>query len=154
MKNLGTSFRALHVLYIASDLFKQYGFHKVGVDRIISETKISKATFYNYFHSKERLIEMCLILQKDTLMEKVRVEIETTHYSTFAHKLRQIYLLHANLKSAYYLLLRQFLKLKQVILQLTKRQYAIDVGLKTKFSACLWKLKKPFHMSKRKFLYL
>ncbi|MDR8289198.1 TetR/AcrR family transcriptional regulator, partial [Acinetobacter baumannii] len=24
MKNLGTSFRALHVLYIASDLFKQY----------------------------------------------------------------------------------------------------------------------------------
>ncbi|MDP7755917.1 TetR/AcrR family transcriptional regulator, partial [Acinetobacter baumannii] len=25
MKNLGTSFRALHVLYIASDLFKQYG---------------------------------------------------------------------------------------------------------------------------------
>ncbi len=46
MKNLGTSFRALHVLYIASDLFKQYGFHKVGVDRIISETKISKATFY------------------------------------------------------------------------------------------------------------
>ncbi|PIL52780.1 TetR family transcriptional regulator, partial [Acinetobacter baumannii] len=50
MKNLGTSFRALHVLHIASDLFKQYGFHKVGVDRIISETKISKATFYNYFH--------------------------------------------------------------------------------------------------------
>ncbi|MEX7509380.1 TetR/AcrR family transcriptional regulator, partial [Acinetobacter baumannii] len=25
MKNLGASFRALHVLHIASDLFKQYG---------------------------------------------------------------------------------------------------------------------------------
>ncbi|EXA63357.1 TetR/AcrR family transcriptional regulator [Acinetobacter baumannii] len=112
MKNLGTSFRALHVLYIASDLFKQYGFHKVGIDRIISETKISKATFYNYFHSKERLIEMCLLLQKDTLMEKVRVEIETTHYSTFAHKLRQIYLLHANLKSAYYLLFKAIFEIK------------------------------------------
>lgn len=112
MKNLGTSFRALHVLHIASDLFKQYGFHKVGVDRIISETKISKATFYNYFHSKERLIEMCLLLQKDTLMEKVRVEIETTHYSTFAHKLRQIYHLHANLKSAYYLLFKAIFEIK------------------------------------------
>lgn len=52
MKNLGTSFRALHVLYIASDLFKQYGFHKVGVDRIISETKISKATFITTFIQK------------------------------------------------------------------------------------------------------
>ena len=52
MKNLVTSFRALHVLHIASDLFKQYGFHKVGVDRIISETKISKATFITIFIQK------------------------------------------------------------------------------------------------------
>jgi AcrR family transcriptional regulator len=58
-----TSFRALHVLLQQSDLFKQYGFHKVGVDRIISEAKIP-ATFYNYFHSKERLIEMCLYFKK------------------------------------------------------------------------------------------
>ncbi|KCX66403.1 bacterial regulatory s, tetR family protein, partial [Acinetobacter baumannii 754286] len=49
MKNLITSFRALHVLHIASDLFKQYGFHKVGVDRIIADSQIPKATFYNYF---------------------------------------------------------------------------------------------------------
>ncbi len=45
-------------------------------------------------------------------MEKVRVEIETTHYSTFAHKLRQIYLLHANLKSAYYLLFKAIFEIK------------------------------------------
>ena len=73
------------------------------------------------------------LTSKDTLMEKVRVEIETTHYSTFAHKLRQIYHLHANLKSAYYLLFKAILKLKRVILQLTKRQYAIDDGLKRNF---------------------
>ncbi|EXB74620.1 TetR/AcrR family transcriptional regulator, partial [Acinetobacter sp. 1475718] len=53
MKNLEVSFRATRALYTAADLFKQYGFNKVGVDRIVSETKISKATFYNYFHSKE-----------------------------------------------------------------------------------------------------
>ncbi|HCW5178857.1 TPA: TetR/AcrR family transcriptional regulator, partial [Acinetobacter baumannii] len=45
-------------------------------------------------------------------MEKVRVEIETTHYSTFAHKLRQIYHLHANLKSAYYLLFKAIFEIK------------------------------------------
>ncbi|EXA74754.1 TetR/AcrR family transcriptional regulator, partial [Acinetobacter baumannii] len=63
MPNLEASFRALRVLHTARDLFKQYGFHKVGVDRIIAESKITKATFYNYFQSKERLIEMCLTFQ-------------------------------------------------------------------------------------------
>lgn len=59
MKNLESSFRVLRTLHTATDLFKQYGFHKVGVDRIIAESKVTKATFYNHFHSKERLIEMC-----------------------------------------------------------------------------------------------
>ena len=45
MPNLEASFRALRVLHTARDLFKQYGFHKVGVDRIIAESKITKATF-------------------------------------------------------------------------------------------------------------
>ncbi len=45
MPNLQSSFKALKVLRVAKDLFNQYGFHKVGVDRIISEAKVSKATF-------------------------------------------------------------------------------------------------------------
>ena len=154
MKNLVTSFRALHVLHIASDLFKQYGFHKVGVDRIISETKISKATFYNYFHSKERLIEMCLLLQKDTLMEKVRVEIETTHYSTFAHKLRQIYLLHANLKSAYYLLFKAIFEIKTSYPTAYQTAIRYRRWIKMKFSACLWKLKSRFICRSGNFIFM
>ena len=59
MPNLEASFRALRVLHTAKDLFNQYGFHKVGIDRIIAESKVTKARFYNHFHSKERLIEMC-----------------------------------------------------------------------------------------------
>ena len=51
MKNLEASFRALRVLHTAKDLFNQFGFHKVGVDRIIADSQIPKATFYNYFHS-------------------------------------------------------------------------------------------------------
>ncbi|MFI7966299.1 TetR family transcriptional regulator, partial [Acinetobacter baumannii] len=35
MPNLQSSFKALKVLRVAKDLFNQYGFHKVGVDRII-----------------------------------------------------------------------------------------------------------------------
>ncbi|KCX86543.1 bacterial regulatory s, tetR family protein, partial [Acinetobacter sp. 72431] len=62
MPNLEASFRALRVLHAARDLFNQYGFY-IGIDRIITDAKIPKATFYNYFHSKERLIEMCLLVQ-------------------------------------------------------------------------------------------
>ncbi|EYT12659.1 bacterial regulatory s, tetR family protein [Acinetobacter sp. 1592897] len=37
----------------------------VGVDKIVKETEVNKMTFYNYFHSKERFIEICLIVQKN-----------------------------------------------------------------------------------------
>ncbi|EXA74373.1 bacterial regulatory s, tetR family protein, partial [Acinetobacter baumannii 118362] len=59
------SFRALSVLHKSRYLFNKYGFHNVGVDRIVREAEVPKASFYNYFHSKERLIEMCLNFQKD-----------------------------------------------------------------------------------------
>ncbi|HFF5574990.1 TPA: TetR/AcrR family transcriptional regulator, partial [Acinetobacter baumannii] len=55
MPHSDLSFRALSVLHTSRYLFNKYGFHKVGVDRIIESSKTPKATFYNYFHSKERL---------------------------------------------------------------------------------------------------
>ncbi len=70
MKNLESSFRVLRTLHTATDLFKQYGFHKVGVDRIIAEAQTSKATFYNIFHSKARLIEMCLTVSNGCAQSK------------------------------------------------------------------------------------
>jgi len=114
MKNLDASRRALHVIHTATDLFNQHGFNKAGVDLIIANSQMTKGTFYNYFHSKERLIQMCLTFQKDVLMEKVRVEIETTQYLTLTHKLRQIYLLHADLKSPYYLLFKAVFEIKSI----------------------------------------
>lgn len=66
------SFRALSVLHKSRYLFNKHGFHNVGVDRIVREAEVPKASFYNYFHSKERLIEMCLHFQKDVLKEQVR----------------------------------------------------------------------------------
>ncbi|MBJ9935599.1 TetR/AcrR family transcriptional regulator [Acinetobacter pittii] len=113
MPNLEASFRALSVLHAAKDLFNQNGFY-IGIDRIIEEAKIPKATFYNYFQSKEKFIELCLNFQKDLLKEKVRGVIETSKYSTLAHKLRQIYLLHADLNSAYYLLFKAIFEIKTI----------------------------------------
>ncbi|MBJ9720377.1 TetR/AcrR family transcriptional regulator [Acinetobacter calcoaceticus] len=101
MPNLEASFRALRVLHTAKDLFNQYGFHKVGVDRIIAEAKTPKATFYNDFHSKARLIEMCLTFQKDALKEQVVSIINSYRELMVFDKLKQIYFLHADLEGFY-----------------------------------------------------
>jgi AcrR family transcriptional regulator len=44
------------VLTTATRLFATNGYHAVGVDRIISESAVSKMTFYKYFPSKKELI--------------------------------------------------------------------------------------------------
>jgi len=101
MPNLEASFRALRVLHTAKDLFTQNGFNKVGVDRIIAEAKIPKATFYNIFHSKARLIEMCLTFQTDALKVKVLSIINSYSGLMVFDKIKQIYFLHANLDGFY-----------------------------------------------------
>jgi AcrR family transcriptional regulator len=40
----------------AIDLFYTYGFHAVGLDRIIDETGVTKTTFYKHFESKDDLL--------------------------------------------------------------------------------------------------
>jgi len=96
-------FRALSVLHTSRYLFNNYGFHKVGVDRIIEAAKVPKATFYNYFHSKERLIQMSLTFQKDSLKQEVLSIIYVQKELTVIEKLRKIYFLHADLEGLYHL---------------------------------------------------
>ncbi|CAI3104987.1 hypothetical protein MWMV8_MWMV8_00341 [Acinetobacter calcoaceticus] len=103
MPNLESSFRALRVLHAARDLFNQHGFHKVGVDRIIAEARISKSTFYNDFHSKEKLIEMSLTFQKDALKDEVFSIIHSYRELMLFDKLKKIFYLHANLEGFYHL---------------------------------------------------
>lgn len=47
MSNLDISFRALRVLDTSRRLFNLYGFHHVGVNRIIESARIPKARFIN-----------------------------------------------------------------------------------------------------------
>jgi AcrR family transcriptional regulator len=46
----------LRILETATDLFYRVGIHAVGVDRLISESSVTKATFYKHYGSKDRLI--------------------------------------------------------------------------------------------------
>jgi len=40
----------------AASLFNQHGYHATGIDRILKESGVSKATLYKYFASKDALI--------------------------------------------------------------------------------------------------
>jgi len=48
------------VLDAALGLFRAYGYHAVGIDRVIAESGVAKMTMYKYFPSKNALIEAVL----------------------------------------------------------------------------------------------
>jgi AcrR family transcriptional regulator len=48
----------IRILETADSLFYSEGIRTVGIDRLISSSKVTKATFYKHFGSKDRLILM------------------------------------------------------------------------------------------------
>ncbi|MGR2826347.1 TetR/AcrR family transcriptional regulator [Acinetobacter sp. 1124_18A] len=105
--------RAIQVINKSIDLFHHRGFHIVGVDRIVKECEIPKATFYNYFHSKERFVEICLIVQKERLKGKVVSIAEYDCNTNVVDKLKKLYFLHTDLEGLYYLLFKAIFETKQ-----------------------------------------
>ena len=112
MPKLVLSSRAIQVINKSIDLFHHLGFHTVGVDRIVKECEITKATFYNFFHSKERFIEICLIVQKERLKEKVVSIVEYAQGTSATDKLKQLYFLHTDVEGMYYLLFKAMFETK------------------------------------------
>ncbi|EMG9698865.1 bacterial regulatory s, tetR family protein [Acinetobacter baumannii 144107] len=112
MPNLVLPTRALYVVNKAIDLFHHRGFHLIGVDRIVKESEITKATFYNYFHSKERLIEICLMVQKEKLQEQVVAMVEYDLSTSAIDKLKKLYFLHTDIEGPYYLLFKAVFEIK------------------------------------------
>lgn len=55
------------LLRTASEIFYRDGIHSVGVDRILDEAGVTRATFYRHFPSKENLVEAYLQLE-DTML--------------------------------------------------------------------------------------
>ncbi len=51
------------LLNTAIDLFYIHGFHAIGLDRILAETRVTKTTFYKHFESKDDLIVAAIQLR-------------------------------------------------------------------------------------------
>jgi AcrR family transcriptional regulator len=112
MSNLVLPTRTIQVINKSIYLFHLYGFHTVGIDKIVKESNIPKATFYNYFHSKERFIEICLIVQKERLKEKVVSIAEYDQDTNATDKLKKLYFLHTDVDGLYFLLFKAIFEIK------------------------------------------
>ena len=66
-----------HIIETAGTLFYKEGTKSIGVDRIISEAGVAKATMYRYFSGKDALIEACLQRRNDKVMAALRAYLET-----------------------------------------------------------------------------
>jgi len=128
MPKLVLPIRAIQVINQSTHLFHHYGFHTVGIDRIVKESNIPKGTFYNYFYSKERFIEICLIVQKERLKEKVVSIVEYEQGTSVKDKLKAIYLLHTDLEGLYYLLFKVIFETKMTIQKPIKLRLNIEHG--------------------------
>ncbi len=68
---MSTSIRSKQedILETATSLFSEFGYHAVGIDRIIAESKVAKMTLYKHFPSKDFLIESVLV-RRDTMLRE------------------------------------------------------------------------------------
>ena len=60
------------ILETATRLFYAEGIHTVGIDRVIAEAAVAKATFYHHFKSKEELVLAYLT----TEYERQKIQLE------------------------------------------------------------------------------
>ncbi|MFI8145486.1 TetR/AcrR family transcriptional regulator [Acinetobacter sp. ABJ_C5_2] len=82
------------ILSTATQLFIHESYIGVGIDRIIAESNIAKATFYKHFPSKEQLVVACL---KELKLDiQIAVEEHISARSEPLEKLEQLYLWYIN----------------------------------------------------------
>lgn len=63
------------ILGTACDLFYTEGIHAVGVDRVVREAGVAKATLYTHFPSKEALVAAYLDVRSDQWEHEIRARI-------------------------------------------------------------------------------
>jgi len=82
------------IIEVATALFSQYGYHAVGVDRIVAESQVAKMTFYKYFPSKETLIEKVLYTRNLQIRNDIVDFI--SNYPTPLARLKAVFEWHQN----------------------------------------------------------
>ncbi len=76
----------------ATRLFSTFGFHAVGIDRIIAESRVAKMTMYKHFPSKSRLVVEVLNEQGAALAAGIAAA--AAPHSDVLDKLHAIFLWH------------------------------------------------------------
>jgi len=80
------------ILETANELFYGDGIRTVGVDRLISESAVTKATFYKHYGSKDRLIVQYVRHRDTTTRDRVNAVIDenTTPRSALRELMEQV----------------------------------------------------------------
>lgn len=66
-----------HILTSAGALFYREGIRAVGIDRIIEEANVAKATLYRHFPSKEHLVAAYLEARHERVMQSLQEVLDT-----------------------------------------------------------------------------
>ncbi len=75
------------ILQTSMKLFYNQGVNSTGINQIIEEAKVAKASFYNHFPSKRDLIKEC-IMEYDKIIKKQMVNVvqESISFNDFVKK--------------------------------------------------------------------
>ncbi|MEP1383574.1 MAG: TetR/AcrR family transcriptional regulator [Paraglaciecola sp.] len=68
--------RKQHLVDTALTLFNQNGYHATGIDLILAQSGVSKATLYKHFRSKDELILAVLKQRHNQILSNINTKIE------------------------------------------------------------------------------
>lgn len=88
-----------HIIDTAGALFYREGTKSVGVERIILEAGVAKATMYRYFSGKDALVAACLQRRHDRVMAAMHAGLQKVRGKGEARVLAVFDLLHAKADS-------------------------------------------------------
>jgi AcrR family transcriptional regulator len=77
------------LLAAANELFYNEGVHTVGIDRIIEQAGVAKASLYNTFGSKDELVRAYLDVRYASVTERITAAVE--RYSTPRERLLAVF---------------------------------------------------------------
>ena len=77
------------LLAVANELFYSEGVHTVGIDRIIEQAGVAKASLYNTFGSKDELIRAYLETRQASVAQRITQAVE--RYSTPRERLLAVF---------------------------------------------------------------
>lgn len=81
----GTPDMREYILDVAAKLFYQHGLRAIGVDRVISEAGIAKATLYRHFPAKEQLMVAYLKRRSEAAIRGITTELDSIPGPPAAH---------------------------------------------------------------------